>query len=542
MVKSELIYNPYLMEISVKFNGQSPHINSLIEKYQGQTLEDWISVIPQIFYDEMNGYFFELDFSGTELDCEEIKSAFRKAKVSEDEVTIFLKNELEPREIKADNINSLLLWLDSNPNRKFDYTAFRQKYHELFDENYTYITIHNSSEYTEIDGISIENVDSVNELECTDLTHTPIMFYISKDTLPLLASDVKYIVARNDVIQKQIFFLIANDLKRGKVRRTIVDLGIREPNIVTDMFDEPVKKYLMVYPISDYIYDAIKAFRAETEQLSEILAKEIAQSELDGKEIHLQLDTIEDSLIKLKNAAETISQHDNLAFPSEFANIKNIFIKAILEWRNKKTKMTKAEEAFSVAVDFNADIHRFYGEFCSRIDAAAIECANKIRNTYLECYESAETNDKFTDSISYITENEYPIIGEQTYELLKLKEEKFVVQRSNFIGQLFKSSENNISKEPVLETTFYYQVWREHMNTVAAPAIETVINNRFESLKKYSEELADIYHSHLTELINKKTDEKNSVASQLSEEEKLLQKDNDWLSAFVDQIKVIERS
>ena len=99
------------MEISVKFNGQSPRINSLIEKYQGIPLQDWISIIPKIFHDEMNGYDFELDFSGTELDCEEIKTASRKAKISVDEVPIFLKNELESREIKADNINLLLSWL-----------------------------------------------------------------------------------------------------------------------------------------------------------------------------------------------------------------------------------------------------------------------------------------------------------------------------------------------------------------------------------------------------------------------------------------------
>ena len=34
MVKAELTYNPYLMEMNVKFNEQAPRINSLIEKYK----------------------------------------------------------------------------------------------------------------------------------------------------------------------------------------------------------------------------------------------------------------------------------------------------------------------------------------------------------------------------------------------------------------------------------------------------------------------------------------------------------------------------
>ena len=77
MIKAELSYNPYLCETEVRFNGQPPRINSLIEKYQNVVLQDWINELPQIFHDEMNGYDFELEFCGTELDLAEIEGAFR---------------------------------------------------------------------------------------------------------------------------------------------------------------------------------------------------------------------------------------------------------------------------------------------------------------------------------------------------------------------------------------------------------------------------------------------------------------------------------
>ena len=48
MVQAELIYNPYLLETEVRFNGQLPRINSLVEKYQGEKLQTWISEIPSI--------------------------------------------------------------------------------------------------------------------------------------------------------------------------------------------------------------------------------------------------------------------------------------------------------------------------------------------------------------------------------------------------------------------------------------------------------------------------------------------------------------
>ena len=78
MVKAELNYNPYLLETSIKFNGQEPRINSLVEKFQDDPLQSWVRRIPEIFYDEMNGYDFELEFSGTERDYQEVVHAFRE--------------------------------------------------------------------------------------------------------------------------------------------------------------------------------------------------------------------------------------------------------------------------------------------------------------------------------------------------------------------------------------------------------------------------------------------------------------------------------
>lgn len=89
MVHADLEYNPYLLETKVSFNGNPPRINSLIEKYQNEKLQTWVKKIPGIFYDEMNGYDFELDFSGTELDFEEVKQSFVHAGVGKDRVILF---------------------------------------------------------------------------------------------------------------------------------------------------------------------------------------------------------------------------------------------------------------------------------------------------------------------------------------------------------------------------------------------------------------------------------------------------------------------
>lgn len=541
MIKAELNYNPYLMEINVSFNGQSPHINSLIEKYQEQPLQDWISLLPQIYHDEMNGYYFELDFSGTELDYNEVVSAFRSAGVSEDEVMIFLKNKLDPREQKLEDINKLLDWLDNNRNKYLDIEEFRRKNHDLFDENYTYVIIHGNPEDVNIKDVSFECVDSVNELDCTDLTHTPILYYISEDVLPQLASDLLYIIDREDINDNQLFFYISKDLKKNKVKRVIVDLGITAPKIVNNIYDESIHRYSLLYPISDYIYSSIKAFRTETDRVSAILNEQNKKSELQGKEIHTRLYTIEKNIERIKEADEKIVSRDNILFPAEFKSLKENLISSLMNWRIKKTKINKPEEAFAAASEFDSFIRTSYNEFCVQLDNASRQKAGDILDLYLAWYRSAHIDESFIDNVTFLPSKDYPSVAEQAYELLKLKEEKYVTQSSSRIGRLFKSSDAD-NNQPVLETTYYYQTWREHLSKMINPIIEELAKDRFALLEDYSKKLADVYHLHLTELLNKQIEAKNETSSQLSEDEKLLQIDNDWLTAFTDQLKNIERS
>ena len=105
MISVELQNNPYLLETHVRFNGQRPKINCQIEKYENQLLSDWVSNVPQIFYDEMNGYDFDLIFSGTEYDFQKLNQAFAANDVTPEQVRLIMRNELEDAEVKSDEIN-----------------------------------------------------------------------------------------------------------------------------------------------------------------------------------------------------------------------------------------------------------------------------------------------------------------------------------------------------------------------------------------------------------------------------------------------------
>lgn len=238
MIKAELIYNPYLLETDIRFNGQSPRINSLVEKYQDGRLQDWIKELPKIFHDEMNGYDFELEFSGTPRDYSELQRAFKQAGVSEDEVHLFHKNELEERDEKRQRIKDLLDWLENNPNRNYDNNQFRKDNEILFDGAYSLISIQREgTEQHKIEWapVSVEVINNVTELDNTDLSFTPVIINVDPDMISGLQKIIRYLRQRNDVVVQQVFFCLDEHLNRDIVYRIIKDLGIKRPHFISGL-------------------------------------------------------------------------------------------------------------------------------------------------------------------------------------------------------------------------------------------------------------------------------------------------------------------
>ena len=76
---------------------------------------------------------------------------------------------------------------------------------------------------------------------------------------------------------------------------------------------------------------------------------------------------------------------------------------------------------------------------------------------------------------------------------------------------------------------------------IVTPEADRLINECQTELLNYYSSMAENYHEHLVELIEVKSKEKEEVAAQLSDDEKMLQEDNDWLAEVKDQLQNIER-
>lgn len=540
MITAELNHNPYLLLTAVRFNGQPPRINSQVEKYESVMLKDWIGKVPGIYHDEMNGYDFDLYFTGTKSDFESLRAVFVDNGISQDEVRLFHKNELEDAETKSDAIDSLVWWLRETPNRKFDFQDFYASHQEHFESAYPYIVINGSAEVDVHPQVSAELVRNAAELQDTVLTNTPVLFYLEPSTTKLSREDLKQILCRTDVRQNQLFFLLHPQLNEDQVRRVIMDLGVRKPQIVSSLGADEVLMYIRDYPITEFVRDSIQIFRAAIAPIEVKLESENRESELQNAEIHAQIDRYEEQLVLLKEADMFFTERDNFSTAHAFTDVQQNLFDNVTRWRNRKTKVVGDKECAEAAAAYDTDVARNMAEFVAAAERVYHTVAGEIRANFRKAYEAqgmALDYEPTQTQLLPMTECESVSLYE---DLVGMKEITYEEQKLDFKA-LFRMPAIPEEREPVRVVTCYYAKWRDRVIHRISPVIFGWLEENIAHLLDYYNALAEEYHEHLTGLIEEQNRKKDEVSAQLSDDERKLQEDNDWLAEFKDKLTHIER-
>ena len=131
------------------------------------------------------------------------------------------------------------------------------------------------------------------------------------------------------------------------------------------------------------------------------------------------------------------------------------------------------------------------------------------------CYALADANNEFVEQIELSLDSLETGFTDQTECLLELKKEQYVDPRNNRLMHLFRSNESSEQQEPVLEMTYYYQEWRDHMTTEVLPAIRNLTQSRFQELNEYISVLSNVYHERLQSLLNTQIAQRDSVTANL---------------------------
>lgn len=544
MVKAELNVNPYLLETQITFNGQLPKINSRVEKYTGEKLQQWINKLPQIFYDEMNGWDFELDFSGTKVDFEDLQASFETSCGTNECVRLFHKYELTGSRSKCFEFEDLMDWLRSNPNRNFQFEDFCQANARLLEEDYSYIIVQGPSEIPSMEDVTIENVPTFNELEQAALENTPILFYLEEHNRSLFRKDLSIILKRVDIIPQQLFFYISPNLNRAQVERVIRDLGVERPQIVDSTADEVIHRYFEVYPITAYVQQVIQVLNGVRSEIALVLEIKNEQSTKINSVVYEKINQLDEVIRKLKAATELISERNNYIAPIAFSAAREDFVAKVINWRKKKIKMTTEEEAMRVKSEFQVEITRLFAEFLTRVQLAFQAAVREIDKKFLSDYDTADYEDQFQAVRQLKLDLSDFTVPQLGIRLLELRTEQDVPRNDSPFG-IFKGVWGTNAAgvtEMVRVVTYHYQDWRNMAEAVVTPILNEVIQYSSDLLSHYYGDIALEYLDHLRSLIAQESDAKERVASQLSEDEQLLQADNDWFAAFQEKLHGIERS
>ena len=544
MVKAELEYNPYLLETIIKFNGREPRINSRVEKYLHSNLQDWINDIPEIFIEEMNGGHFEIIFSGTVTDYNEVTLAFEKAGAFEDNVIISHKEKLGERSSKNKQIKELLDWFESSPNNNFTYDKFREKNEELFDDTYPLVVLQNKRRG--IPGpnwadVSIEQINETADLNNTDLNNVPVVVTVGSENINSIQETTKFLKKRNDVSDSQVFFLLDRELglEQSVVIRTLMDLGYNNPQIVSELNSSPIRRYYELYPQTEYIHSVIKVLRHELALVEEKLKEKDAISKVSNSENNEKAKKLENRIERLKEADSRILNREKMDILPECSQAKIDLLLNIINWRKKKTKITSEEDAMSLSIELSKEISFNYDDFSKRVFEIEQTVSASISSNLKDLYVMAEYDKDFFPKgikMDKFIIRHTPRIEQ---ELMNIKE--YFPVRKKEQGLFFVPKYSNDELDIEMETTYYTQKWREYSVGIVEQMADSLIQSRVDAIKKYEEQIAETYHDHLTDLINQFESEREIIIQHLSDEEKQFQTDKKWLAEFKNKMKIIER-
>lgn len=543
MAKVEVEYNPYLLETKVLFNGKEPRINSLVEKYMKSPLSDWINYVPEVFYDEMNGYDFDIDFSGTDLDFEELEKVFIDKGISGEDVRFFHKKELESRLQKIRRITEVMDWMSIASCRKIDIEMFKNNNSDMFEQVFQFIIIGKYKE-EQFDYFNLKTqivyIEDINDLVGVDLSFIPLIICFNENNIKTINAMINTILGRSDISEKQVFFNVSREIKEDIVRRRLIDLGINKPQIIHSINDEIVKKYFEINPLSKYIYDSINILTSKSAEIESILQKDNIEFEKTNGEIVSQLHIYDEHIEMLKKAILDLSDLENVNMPSDWSQLHKGFIKEVSEWKIKKSVINDDEDAKKLSEQYEKDIVSNYDRFIEEILKKINEKKQELKNTVTNIYANALWDKKLfkmTTEDSLVIPVEYIPSIKKT--LLSYRETHYEKEKQSFFDSILKNSSED--EEEVLVISYSCQAWRTYAEKVVYKITNDYMEKNINEVNRYYHSLAEECVNYLKCLLEEQTELKNNLSGKLSEDNMLLQKDNDWLIEFKDRIKEIER-
>lgn len=543
MVKVELKYNPYVLETKVYFNGQLPKINSQIEKFENKRLFVWSDKLLDILYSEMNGYDFDLDFSGTKADYEKIKYLIEKNHLNS-EIRLNFVNRLEEAAKKCRRFKEMITWLKRSSIEEFHFLEFweiNQEY--MIENNLLYVLVDKKVADFSIEDldVNVESIDSISQLP-ENIGFYPVLLVLDADKEAEFRQNLLALLQRKDLIADQIFILISENVNLAYYIRLINDLGLKQPQFIHSIDSPLIYDYFENYVRIDFLFKALKILETQKDMTSSKLDQKFETMKQNNREIFEKISKLDKEIADIQLAIEQFENWHLVMYKNEFEKLYVQLNETITHWKSRTKQIRNDSEAEKMMKELQGLTEKSLFEFKNAANRLFDAKLSELMNIFSRLYKDSNIQDSF-----YVHSRNELIISKYevknfSEKLRVLRQERLVPKEDIFgiINRIVKNEQNNI-QELVSDISYDLDKFREIACKETLPIAQNLlidIENRLQSIQLY---IVDEYKTHLSTILNEKLLEKANEANQLSAAEKHLQDKKDWLIEFSGQLSEIER-
>ncbi|CAM3112563.1 hypothetical protein GHI93_07610 [Lactococcus hircilactis] len=534
MVHAELKYNPYLQKTEIRFNGKVPKINSEVEKFQTKKLQTWLDNLPEIFASELNGYDFDLDFSGNEADFIQLNEVF-----SGKTVKLKHKNTLESTAEKLSELDELYHWLKTQPN---DYFLFDKSIENPQPEISVKFIAEEADQFLpNLVELDVEQLTNASKLIEIDLEDTPIVLALmsSKEFIRQNLQVLQKFIDNHQISQAQLFFW--NNTEQNQTRE-LQDLGIRNPQIINSFSNKTFQCFLDVFPKTNFLVRQLEEFRQKYDKSLLTLSENEVEFDKTNATVLADIKLLSEQIEKLKIAKEAIIQHNNLL--PDFDSLLENFNRQIASWQRRKTQIKSDEEAQKKSEDFETLLYESFWTFENDLNIEMTDQLDKFALELQERYKESQYPIVFlveTSQTHVKTKNNFPDLKS---DLLKLKKESYVEPQS----EMFTDFKNKLFKQPkapmemIKKVNYPLENWRNKAKECYEPLLNDLKKQASQALYKSVNQLVETYVDFLTGQISQQEAKKSEKISLLTSDQQKLQADKDWFSTLDDKLTEIENN
>lgn len=543
MVKVELKYNPYVLETKVYFNGQLPKINSQIEKFENKRLFVWSDKLLDILYSEMNGYDFDLDFSGTKADYEKIKYLIEKNHLNS-EIRLNFVNRLEEAAKKCRRFKEMITWLKRSSIEEFHFPEFweiNQEY--MIENNLLYVLVDKKVADFSIEDldVNVESIDSISQLP-ENIGFYPVLLVLDADKEAEFRQNLLALLQRKDLIADQIFILISENVNLAYYIRLINDLGLKQPQFIYSIDSPLIYDYFENYVRIDFLFKALKILETQKDMTSSKLDQKFETMKQNNREIFEKISKLDKEIADIQLAIEQFENWHLVMYKNEFEKLYVQLNETITHWKSRTKQIRNDIEAEKMMKELQGLTEKSLFEFKNAANRLFDDKLSELMNIFSRLYKDSNIQDSFyVHSRNELIISKYEV-NNFSEKLKVLRQERLVPKEDIFglINRIVKNEQNKI-QELVPDITYDLDKFREIACNETLPIAQnllTDIENRLQSIQLY---IVDEYKTHLSTILNEKLLEKANEANQLSAAEKHLQDKKDWLIEFSGQLSEIER-